>query len=238
MSKEPYLSIIIPAYNEEENLSSTIYNIVDIFDKSNVSYELIIVDNGSTDNSPSVICKLENEIPQIRSIKIYQNIGYGNGVLQGLGVAKGHILGFIPADGQIQPEDIIKLYLKVKESDIEVCKGVRVIRNDNYTRKFISFFYNFIFKLFFHCPYRDINSPPKIFTRNFYESVDLRSKDWFLDAEIMLKAYWNKYKVEEVPVIFLSRKKGGSKVHFAAILEFFKNILYWFFVRCRFIIKL
>jgi len=61
MNKELYLSIIIPAYNEEGNLDSTIHNIVDIFNKNNVSYELIIVDNGSTDNSFSVIHQLKKK---------------------------------------------------------------------------------------------------------------------------------------------------------------------------------
>jgi len=233
MNKEPYLSIIIPAYNEEKSLGSTIHNIVDIFDKSNVSYELIIVDNGSTDNSASIICRLIKEMPKIRSIKVYPNIGYGNGVLHGLRIAKGCILSFIPADGQIRAKDVLKICLKVQGSDIDVCKGVRIVRNDNFTRKFISFVYNSAFKLMFNCPYRDINSPPKVFKRSFYEAANLKSKDWFLDAEIMLKAYWNKYKVEEVPVIFLSRKSGWSKVHFVAILEFFKNMTYWFLARFR-----
>jgi len=231
MNKELYLSIIIPAYNEEENLDSTVHNIVDIFDKNNVSFELIIVDNGSTDNSFAVIHKLKEEIPEVKSIKIYPNIGYGNGVIQGLKIARGGILGFIPADGQIKAEDVLKIYLKVKESDIDICKGTRVVRNDNFTRKLISFTYNSIFKLMFHCPYRDINSPPKIFKRDFYKTANLKSKDWFLDAEIMLKAYWGKYKVEEVPVVFLPRKNGWSKVRFMAILEFFKNMIYWFLAR-------
>jgi len=211
MNKKLDLSITIPAYNEEENLDFTIHNIVDIFNKNNVSFELIIVDNGSTDNSFAVIHKLKKEIPEVESIKIYPNIGYGNGVIQGLKIAKGDILGFIPADGQIKPEDVLKIYLRVKESDIDICKGIRVVRNDDFVRKLISFIYNSAFKLMFHCPYRDINSPPKIFKRNFYEAVNLKSKDWFLDAEIMLKAYWGKYKVEEVPVVFYQEKMAGQK---------------------------
>jgi len=167
----------------------------------------------------------------VRSIKIYPNIGYGNGVIQGLKIAKGDILGFIPADGQTKPKDVLNIYLKVKESDVEICKGIRVVRNDNFTRKLISFIYNSAFKLMFYCPYRDINSPPKIFKRDFYETANLKSKDWFLDAEIMLKAYWGKYKVEEVPIVFLPRKNGWSKVHFVTLLEFFKNMIYWFLVR-------
>lgn len=231
MNKRLHLSLIIPAYNEEGNLDFTIHNIVDIFNKNNVSYELIIVDNGSTDNSFSVIHQLKKEIPEVRSIKIYPNIGYGNGVIQGLKIAKGDILGFIPADGQTKPKDVLNIYLKVKESDVEICKGIRVVRNDNFTRKLISFIYNSAFKLMFYCPYRDINSPPKIFKRDFYETANLKSKDWFLDAEIMLKAYWGKYKAEEVPIVFLPRKNGWSKVHFITLLEFFKNMIYWFLVR-------
>jgi len=124
----------------------------------------------------------------------------------------------------------------MENSDIDICKGVRVIRKDGFIRKLISCFYNLIFKLIFHCPYKDINSPPKVFRREFYEKANLRSKDWFLDAELILKAHWQGYKVEEFPITFTLRQKGISKVHFTDILQFLRNMIYWFILHLRGII--
>jgi len=221
------LSIVLPAHNEGKNLPGVLQGLKKVLNEANIKSEIIIVDNGSDDNTPDILESLKGEIGELKTLRI-EEVGAGIGTIRGLEVAQAPILGFMDADGQVRPEDVVKVFLKLKNDNLDLGKGTRVGRFFSLERKILSKVYNFLFQLMFRSPFKDINGSPKFFTRRFYEAIKPVSKDWFLDAEIMLKAQRGKYAVGEVPIVYLERKGGGSNVSILTIFEFLKNMFYWF----------
>jgi len=222
-------SVVLPAYNEAENFPSLVRDIKTNLDSLRICYEIILVDNGSTDNTAEAVNALKAEVPQLKTVRIWPNIGFGNGILQGLAVAQGEILGFIDADGQIEAKYLKDAYLKLKKEGLDLCKGKRISRKDGWLRLFASQIYNFLFKLMFGGNFSDIGAKPKVFTRQLYQDIKPISKDWFLDTEMMIKIIKKKYKVGEFPINFPARKRGKSKVRLSTLAEFLKNMIYWRF---------
>lgn len=227
-SEKPHFSIVLPAHNEGENLPDVLRDLKLSLEKAEISSEIIVVDNGSADNTWGVIETLKKEMPDLKILKIEKNIGWGNGIIKGLEMARAPILGYAVADGQVKSEAIINVYQELKKHNLDFCKGFRVNRCDGLTRAAMTKVYNLLFRLMFHCPYKDINSVPKIFTRNFYEIVKPQSKGYFIDAEILIKAKQNNLLVGEIPVVSLKRKSGSSSISVLTSFGFLKNMFYWF----------
>ena len=99
------LSLVIPCYNESESLPTLIEQCQTIISE-NENIEVILVDNGSSDSTPEILRPLEKHNTSLRSTRVEQNIGYGNGILAGLKVAQGEILGWTHADLQTDPTDV------------------------------------------------------------------------------------------------------------------------------------
>lgn len=223
-------SLVIPAYNEGTHIESTVKGIVRALEKIGSEFELMVVDNGSTDNTTEVLFALQKEIPQVSIVRVFPNQGKGNGILAGLARASGDVLGFMDADNQVDPARVLDVYHALVSESLDFCKTVRIERRESLFRILQSAVYNFLFRILFGGDNRDINSSPKIFTREFYERLDLTSRDWFLDPEIMIKGMRMGAKMGEVEVIWDSRKGGSSHVSLFTALEFVKNmILYKFF---------
>lgn len=221
-------SIVLPAYNESENLPDLVRSLKRVLNETNIKSEIIVVDNGSNDNTAEILELLKKEINELKTLRIEKNIGYGNGVIKGLKIAQGPILGFMVADGQITPEGLVSVYRALKKDNLDFCKGLRMTRWDGLARAIISKTYNFLIRLMFNCSIKDVNGGPKIFTRNFYETVKPQSKDFFIDAEILIKAKQNNFSFTEVPVVSLARKRGKSAVSVLTLLEFLRSLFYRF----------
>ena len=147
-------------------------------------------------------------------------------VKSGLQVATGKTLTIIDGDGQMPYTDVVRVYKILVENGFDFVKTVRVQRNDGYYRKLISIIYNSMFKILFPGVNAwDINSKPKIMTRNIYQQMDLKSNGWFIDAEIMIQASRFKAKIGEVDTVFHSIFSRPSFVKPWAILEFLGNLI-------------
>ena len=224
------LSLVIPAYNEGSNIVSLVRGLCKALNYIEDSFEIIMVDDGSTDQTPEILAALTKEIAQLKIVSIFPNQGYGNAILRGLEVAQGTILGWLSADSQIRPEDVVVIYRKLARDGLDLCKGVRIKRNESVFRRIQSAVYNVFFRFLFCVPYRDINGTPKIFRRSLFESLVLSSKDWFLDPEIMIQSIRKGAKIGEIEVRWRKRLGGKSKVAYSASLGFIKNMIkYRFF---------
>jgi dolichol-phosphate mannosyltransferase len=219
------LSIVIPFYNEEANVHKVVGGLVELFEKSAIDYELILVNNGSKDKTPQILEELAGEKPQrIKTVQVPINQGYGWGVINGLKVTAGDYTCIMSGDGQTRPEDALKIYECLLSEKCDLVKAKRAVRRDRAIRKILSFSFNSLFALAFNVRTMDINGSPKIFKKEYLPIFNLVSKDWFLDAEIMIKAkYLNLYS-KEVSVEFLHREKGKSNVRWSTIFEFLGNM--------------
>tara|TARA_Y100000310_G_scaffold345815_1_gene470400 strand:- start:14186 stop:14890 length:705 start_codon:yes stop_codon:yes gene_type:complete len=219
------LSIIIPLYNEEKNVEKVVNSMIKILNQSKINYELILVNNGSKDNTFNIIDDFIKKNKRLKKVDILKNEGYGLGVINGLKKADGRYLGYIDGDGQFSSENIVKIYRKIKNKDLDFCKGLRIKREDGLKREIASFVYNSLVSLFFLVRIEDINSKPKIMKKECYEDLNLQSKDWFIDTEIMIKLKKKGYVCGNVPLEFKNRESGRSNVKVGTIAEFLKNLL-------------
>ena len=221
------LSIVVPLYNEEKNVKDVADSIVKNLSKSKINYELILVNNGSVDSTPKIIEQLTKRNKRIRKVDVIKNQGYGWGIINGLNVSKGKYLGYIDGDGQFDSENIIKAYTKMKKNNLDFCKGRRLVREDVIKRNIASLLYNLLLNLMFVVNINDVNAKPKLMSMKCYNDLNLKSKDWFIDTEIMIKVKKKNYKYGEIPLEFKKRKAGRSNVKLKIISEFLKNLLYF-----------
>jgi dolichol-phosphate mannosyltransferase len=146
----------------------------------------------------------------------------------GLEVARGSFLVYLDGDGQVSTHDALRVYQAIRETGADVVKGRREVREDGSVRTLTSLGYNLLFRLLFRTgPLWDINGQPKGITHSAYERLDLRTDDWFTDAEIVLKAQTARLATAEVPVRFLPRRTRGSLVGLGTVWEFFVNMVRW-----------
>lgn len=139
----PDLSIVMPAYNEEEIVAYTVRRLVQAFDRAGYRLELIVVDNGSRDRTWEIINQLAVELPGVVPHQVVVNEGYGNGVSSGFPLCTARWIGWIPADGQVDAEDVVRLYEAIAATDGRcLAKVRRRFRMDGLLRKIVSISYN------------------------------------------------------------------------------------------------
>lgn len=221
-----WLSLAVPCYNEEDSLRNTVTRLVQAFRERNLTLELVLVDNGSHDRTGQIIDELiADGLPVIKEV-VAVNQGYGYGVLRGLARCRAPFVGFICADGQVEAVDVAKLFeIQANAKLPKLVKVRRRFRMDGLVRKFVSIGYNgFANVLFGGLGTIDINGNPKLFPRESYERMNLHSHDWFLDAEVMIKARRLGLPVFEMNVLGQMREGGSSNVRASTVWEFLVNL--------------
>jgi dolichol-phosphate mannosyltransferase len=226
-SERPDLSLIVPCYNEAAVVRNTTTQLIEVFENRRIKLELVLVDNGSWDRTGEIIGQMQAEGMPIIKERVEVNEGYGNGILHGLRRCRGRFIGFVCADGQVEAHDVLKLYEMVANAESPyLAKVRRRFRMDGLVRKVVSIIYNISTAVLFRSLGSiDINGNPKILPREYLERMNLRSKDWFLDAEVMIKAKRLGLPVYEMNVIAQMRRGGKSNVSRNTIKEFVKNLL-------------
>lgn len=223
----PEVSFIMPCYNEQEVIPYTIPQLVDAFRAAGHRLELVACDNGSSDRTGEIIRDFERQGIGVVHHRVEPNEGYGNGVLKTIPVCTAPWIGIIPADGQVDAEDVARLFDAVKHTDGKVLGKVRRrFRMDGPFRKVVSVLYNvFVFCLWPRLGSIDINGSPKIIHRDVIARMDLESKQWFLDPEMMVKAHYMGVRVLEMNVFARMRGNGLSHVRAATCWEFFTGLV-------------
>lgn len=228
---QPEISLIMPCYNEEELVGYTIPQLIGAFEKAGHQLELVAVDNGSVDRTGEIIKKLAEISPSIVYHPVAKNEGYGKGVLSAIDICAAPWIGIIPADGQVDASDVVQLYKAALTTNGNVlAKARRRFRMDGLMRKFVSVFYNLlVLALWPRLGSIDVNGSPKILPRVALKAMQLESKEWFLDPEIMIKAHYMGLRVMEFNVFARMRGNGLSHVRPSACWEFFWKLLYYRF---------
>lgn len=219
------LSLALPFYNEEENVTRVIQELEQAFRGEDLDdYEIIAVNNGSSDRTGELLEKLQKKNPRIRIVTVPVNQGLGYGILEGFRQAEGEYVGFNCGDGQISAEDVLKVWRKLVQENLDLCKVKRIVRHDGFQRLVVSIFFNCLCRFLFGVQSTDINGIPKIMKREALERLELFSHDWFIDCELMIKATQQRLRIGEVEVEFLKRQGGSSHVNWKAVQEFLKNL--------------
>lgn len=223
----PKVSIVMPCYNEEEAIEFTIPELCQAFEKAGHAFEVVGVDNGSRDDTAKVLQKLADRGLPVRLVRVEVNQGYGFGLLSGIPHARGEWVGFLPADGQCDPEDVVRLYEAVRHVKSWVLAKVRRrFRMDGLVRKAVSVAYNaFVWMLWPRLGSIDVNGTPKMMRREVLDAMELQSHNWLFDPEMMVKAHYLGVRVMELNAFARMRGTGLSHVRVGTCFEFFKHLL-------------
>jgi glycosyltransferase involved in cell wall biosynthesis len=221
------VSFVVPCYNEEDIIGYTLQRLRAAFDKAGHALELVVIDNGSADRTGEIIREFAVNHDGVVCHRVKVNEGYGFGVLNGLPLCTAPWVGIIPADGQVDAEDVVRLYEAVMTTDGNVLGKVRRrFRMDGLYRKLVSTSYNlFVRMLWPSLESIDINGSPKLLPREVVKKMGLKSKGWLLDPEIMIKAHYMGLRVMELNVFSRMRGNGVSHVKVMTCWEFLRNLL-------------
>jgi len=203
MSQKILYSVIVPAYNEEENISLLAEKFQEVFQKSGNSGELVIVDDGSSDKTLQKALEFKKRFPFIKVASHSQNLGKTQALVTGFSIAEGDIYIIFDADLQFDPYDVPRMVAEIQNgSDI-----VTGWKQGKYEKKLVSKVYNRLSQRLFKTPIHDLNSI-KAFKKEIIDNITLR-KDWH--RYLVVLAAQQGYKVSEIKVNLYPRRFGKSK---------------------------
>src|SRR5690348_551428 len=169
---QPDLSILLPAYNEAPNLPEVLEEIVATLEPTGMTFEMVVVDDGSTDDSVDVLRKYSERFSQLRWIHFRRNAGKSEALQSGFELCRGRNVALMDADGQDDPA-AIPMLLDALDDGLDLATGRRATRNDRFIKKQTSKIYNWVTAKMTGVPGKDFNSGLKVMRRDVCEEIDL-----------------------------------------------------------------
>lgn len=217
------LSIIIPAFNEEESIKPLVNLIFKNLDINLEDFEIILIDDGSNDKTWDEIVKISNKFENIVSIKLLENYGKSDALDAGFKVCKGNYVLTMDADLQDDPSEILPLYSMIIENKYDLVSGWKKKRNDPLTKTIPSKFFNLVTRLFSGIKLNDFNCGIKIYRKEVINSINLYGE---MHRYIPLIAKWNGFnKIAEKEVNHNRRKYGVTKFGMERYIRGFLDLL-------------
>jgi len=232
------VSIIIPAKNEQERLPHFLKTVIDYCHQSSYFYEIIVVDDGSKDQTAQRVLSFQKEFPSLKLVRLERNHGKGYAVKQGFLAASGEIVLFLDADGSTQPQEIER-HLDGFEQGYDIVIGSRVLSDGKshvqarVYRKFMGFIFNFLVSWILIKGIKDTQCGFKMFRGELIKDLfgPVHLEGYGFDLEILYLAQRKKLRIKEVAVNWSHVE--GSKVNL------FKDSLwmFWNIIQIRFIFE-
>ena len=225
---KPDLSLIIPCYNEGPTFEKSIAEIFSVLKRLNYRFEVIFVEDKSTDSTRQSIEKLVDRLPNVRAIYHLKNEGRGKAVSDGIKISQGKVCGFMDVDCEVSPFYIHVFVEEIKRGNDMAIATRFYETNNGLLRYFASKSYSYLVKKILDLPFADTEAGFKFFDRQKISPVIDKVKDrgWFWDTEICTRAYFDGLKISEVPVLFIRRSDKKSTVKIMPdSLDYFKKAL-------------
>jgi glycosyltransferase involved in cell wall biosynthesis len=205
-SPPPALSVVVPAYNEEENLGPLTAALIETLRALGQRYEVVFVDDGSQDGTPAVLATLAAEHPEIRIVRLRANAGQTAALDAGFKRARGDVVITLDADLQNDPRDIPTLLAKLADYDV-VC-GIRQRRRDPWLRRLSSMIANGVRRRVLHDDIVDIGCSLRAYRRQCLASLKLyNGLHRFLPVLLQMEGF----RIGQAPVRHHPRRRGRSK---------------------------
>ena len=203
------ISIVLPAYNEEENIETAIAEATAASERLVADHEILIVDDGSTDSTAARVRRLAAANPRIRLVEHDRNRGYGEALRSGFLASRLDFVFFTDADLQF---DIGELVLLLPYAGtVDVVAGYRINRQDKLIRRINAHAWNWLVRVLFYVPVRDIDCAFKLFERGILTEVDIESVGAMVNTELMVKLGRSGASMVEVGVHHRPRRAGEAR---------------------------
>ncbi len=224
------LTIVMPAYNEEELIYNSIATTLSVVERFAPNLEIIAVNDGSSDNTKSEIMRAQRADSRVKMVSSEKNHGKGAAIIAGVAEADGDYIAFLDADLELVPEQLESYIECMETKGADVVIGCKLHKDSHIVyplkRKIISVGYYIMLRLLFHLKVRDTQTGIKLFKSDVLKSVAhlIRTSGFAYDIELLAALNRRGYRIEQMPVkLQYVRDKGSRRIGMSDILAVFKD---------------
>jgi len=210
MQKLPSISAFFPAYNDGGTIASMVISTLITLRQVTDDYEIIVVNDGSTDYTASVLDEMAVRYPELRVVHHPQNRGYGGALRTGFAHASKEWVFYTDGDAQYDPRELA-LLVAALDDGVDVVNGYKITRHDPINRRIIGRIYHHFVRLAFGFKLRDVDCDFRLIRRTLFDSVELESDSGAICLEMVKKFQDAGYVFAEVPVHHYHRQYGVSQ---------------------------
>ena len=204
----PSISIVMPAYNEIQNIETAVKSSLSVLSSDCDDYEVIVVDDGSTDGTSHLLDEMAAKYPALRVIHHDRNYKFGRTLRDGIAAARKDLIFLTDSDNPIDMEDMKKAIPLMGEYDF--VNGRRLAREPSLKRILYTEVYNQMIRSIFGLKTQDVNFSYRMVKRELLQKLKLKSEGSFIDAEMMIEAKRAGGRLREIPIMYYPRTLGES----------------------------
>lgn len=205
----PTLSVFFPMYNESANIAVTLERALAVIPSLGFAdFEILVIDDGSRDDSAQVVRRVAEREPRIRLVSHPRNLGYGAALRTGFTAARGDVVFYTDSDLPIDLSELGRAVPLLAGTDLVI--GYRLRRYDTPRRALYSKVYNLLMRVLFGVRVRDVNFSFKLVRRRVLDSIKLSAATVFIDGQLLAEAVRRGFQITEMPIEYTPRRVGTS----------------------------
>jgi glycosyltransferase involved in cell wall biosynthesis len=218
-SKTPGLSVFFPALNDSGTIASMVIRAVQTASSLTPDFEVIVVNDGSSDGTAEIADELARTYPQVRVVHHPHNRGYGGALQTGFRTATKDFIFYTDGDAQYDPSEMVALWARMAP-DVDLVNGYKIDRADPLHRIFVGRLYHHIVSVLFGLTVRDVDCDFRMMRRSIFDQIRLEKTSGVICLEMMKKIQDGRFRIVEVPVHHYHRAFGRSQFfNFRRILK-------------------
>ncbi len=223
------LSIIIPAYNEEKVIASTIENYINFFRKQKKEFEIVIIPNNCKDRTVEIVDMLAHRCKEIKYKNIPYKVGKGGAIIEGFKLAQGNLIVYVDADNATKPETVLTIMNSMENADAIMgsrwLKRSLIAKPQPLVRRFASRGFNLYVRLLLGLQFTDTQAGAKVFRKEAIKKIlpRIKPEGWAFDVGVLYLLQKQGFKIKEIPIVW--EDNPDSHLTKRSVVQMFLSVL-------------